>query len=134
MLQAGVAVLNPIMRSHGFVYSSTSEGVGSGGTFASGEFRRGDRRLELHFRYSLGLVKYHLGTAPLSHEDYMWSVLGRRHASHYPGFSENALDGFRHLLLDLEQYGSTFLAGSDVEFARHIERAEVLNRSSSRLP
>jgi hypothetical protein len=135
MLQAGVAVLNPLMRSHGFVYSSTSEGVGSGGSFASGEFRRGDRKLELHFRHSLGLVTYHLGPGALSHEEYMWSVLGKRWASHYPGFSNDPVDGFRHLLLDLDQYGADFLRGSDADFANHFGRAELLKKNAdSRLP
>jgi hypothetical protein len=122
------------MRSHEFGYSQTSVGSGSGGSFASGEFRRGDRGLELHFRYSLGLVTYHLRSSAISHEDYMWSVLSKRWASHYPGFSGDALDGFRHLLLDLEQYGSDFLAGSDAEFAKHIERAALLQGVSPRLP
>jgi hypothetical protein len=122
------------MRSHGFVYTQTSVGVGSGGSFASGEFRRGDRRLELHFRYSLGLVTYHMGSASLSHEEYMWSVLRKRWASHYPGFSGDALESFRHLLLDLEQYGSDFLVGSDSEFAKHIDQAALLKKVSPRLP
>ncbi|MGO4882938.1 MAG: hypothetical protein ACLP59_19280 [Bryobacteraceae bacterium] len=51
-----------------------------------------------------------------------------------PGFSADAMDGFRHLLLDLEQYGSDFLAGSDAEFAKHAERAAALKRRSPRFP
>ena len=133
ILKAGVAILDDLMRSHGFVYRSTSAGVGSGGSFASGEFRRADRGLELHFRGSLGLVTYHLGCATLSHEDYMWSVLGNRWASHYPGFSDDPMDGFRHLLLDLEQYGSDFLRGSDSDFMKHVERADLL-KAGPRLP
>jgi hypothetical protein len=133
-LTAGIEILAPLMVSHGFVYFQTAAGVGSGGPFASGEFRRSDRRLELHFRYSLGLVTYHLGSAALSHEEYMWSVLGRRHASHYPGFSRDALGGFRHLLLDLEQYSSDFLTGFDIDFIRHIEQAELLKTFSPRIP
>src|ERR1700733_2642043 len=46
------------MRSHGFVFGPTTAGDGSGGSFARGEFRGGNRRLELHYRYSLGLVTY----------------------------------------------------------------------------
>jgi len=57
-LKAGVEILDSFMESLGFVYTQISAGAGSGGSFASGEFRRGDRRLELHFLYSLGLVTY----------------------------------------------------------------------------
>ncbi len=80
-LTAGVEVLNNMMQSYGFVYRTTTVGVGSGGSFAAGEFRRGDRSLELHYRYSLGLVTYHAGHLVLSHEDYMLSVVGRRWGS-----------------------------------------------------
>ena len=83
-MEAGVDFLSGLMQSHGFAYAGTAIGKGSGGAFASGEYRRGDRRLELHFRHSLGLVKYHAGDVELSHEDYMWSVLGERYACHYP--------------------------------------------------
>lgn len=133
-LMAGVTILDELMRSHGFVFTPASSGVGSGGSFASGEFRRGDRGLELHFRHSLGLVTYRVGIFELSHEDYIWSVLGRRWASQYPGFSKEPLDGFRHLLADLQQYGSDFLVGSDKDFTKHIRRVREQKASSPRLP
>lgn len=133
-LRAGSDILDGLMLAHGFFFVPTSAGVSSGGSFAAGEFRRGDRRLELHFRYSLGLVTYRAGLLGLSHEDYMWSVVGRRWATRYPGFSTEPLDGFRHLLGDLQQYGSDFLIGSDADFAGHVERAEALRKSVARLP
>jgi len=133
-LKAGVEILDHLMRSHGFVYTSTSAGVGSGGSFASGEFHRGDRTLELHFRYSLGLVTYHVGHLALSHEDYMWSIMGRRWGTQYPGFSTDPLDGFRQLLMDLKEHCTDFLVGSDADFAANVERAEALKRFTPRLP
>ena len=90
--------------------------------------------MELHFRYSLELVIYHVGPLALSHEDYMCSVLGRRWASQYPGFSKEPLGGFRHLLADLQQHGADFLAGSDADFAKHVQRAEALKKTAPRLP
>jgi hypothetical protein len=36
-LTAGVEVLNRLMQSYGFVYTATTVGVGSGGSFAAGE-------------------------------------------------------------------------------------------------
>jgi hypothetical protein len=133
-LKAGLEILDSFMQSLGFVYTQTSAGVGSGGSFAAEEFRRGDRRLELHFRYSLGLVTYHVGNLALSHEDYMWSTVGRRWATQYPGFSTDPLDGFRHLLADLQRYCSEFLSGSDTDFIERAKRAEALKKASSRLP
>ena len=93
-LKAGVAILGDLMRSHGLTFTATTSGVGSGGSFAVGEFRRGNRSLELHYRYSLGLVTYHVGHWALSHEDYMWSVMNRRWGSDYPGFSKEPLMPF----------------------------------------
>jgi hypothetical protein len=133
-LKAGAEISDDLMRSHGFVFSSTPDGSSSGGAFAAGEFRRGNRSLELHCRYSLGLVTYHVGHLTLSHEDYMWSVLGRRWASRYPGFSKEPLDGFRHLLADLKQYCTEFLTGSDASFALHVERADALKAAAPHLP
>jgi hypothetical protein len=122
------------MLSCGFVYSPTFAGKGSGGMFATGEFRRDNRRLELHYRYSLGLVSYHFGPLMLYHEDYMWSVVGTRWQSHYPGFSKEPLDSFRNLLADLNEYCGDFLKGSYPAFASHVSRVEALKRIASRLP
>jgi len=88
----------------------------------------------VHFRYSLGLVTYHVGNVSLSHEDYMWSVIGERGASHYPGFSKNPLDGFRDLRRDLEEHGAAFLAGTDADFLKCAQDAALRKNSGSRLP
>jgi hypothetical protein len=134
MLKAGVELLNEKMLSCGFVYTPTSAGKGSGGAFAAGEFRRDDHKLELHYRYSLGLVSYQVGPLMLSHEDYMWAVIGTRWQSHYPGFSKEPLDDFRNLLADLKEYCGDFLTGSEVGFSSLVEKAETLKKTASRLP
>jgi len=133
-LAAGVTILNDVMNQHGFSASKNATGRGSGGTFASTEFTRGDRKLEIHFRYNLGLVTYHVGKVSLSHEDYMWSVIGKRWASHYPGFSKGPLDSFRDLRQDLEEYGAAFLSGTDADFLRFAEGVDSLKNVESRLP
>ncbi len=133
-LKAGVGILDDLMKQHQFSASTNVIGQGSGGTFASNEFIRGNRKLEIHFRYSLGLVTYHVGKISLSHEDYMWSVIGKRWASHYPGFSRDPLDGFRDLRRDLEDYGATFLTGTDIDFFKCAELAASLKHVGSRLP
>src|SRR6266404_602801 len=53
-LLAGVRILDEVMRRHGFEFGFENEGRGSGGRFANGSYYRDDRRLELHFRGSLG--------------------------------------------------------------------------------
>ena len=122
------------MSEHRFSDSLTAAGGGSGGAYASAEFLRGDRRLEVHFRYSLGMVSYHVGNVSLSHEDYMWSVMRKRGASHYPGFSNDPLDGFRDLRRDLEEYGAAFLTGTDADFLKCVKNAALLKNSGLRLP
>jgi hypothetical protein len=118
-LQAGIKELDIIMVPHGFAFVPGHEGRSSGGKFANGEYRRGDRRLELHFRWSLGLVTYHVGDVFLAHEDYIRALLGVTKVQgqySYPGFSRDPLDGFRHLREDLDRFGAVFLKGSDEEF------------------
>lgn len=49
----GAKILEQVLGPHGFEFRFQSEGQSSGGLFACGQFVRGDRALELHFRYSL---------------------------------------------------------------------------------
>jgi len=60
MLRHGAALLAPLLLKHGFIFKTLDTGISSGGHFASGKFKRGTRRLEFHFRQSLGIVTYHL--------------------------------------------------------------------------
>ena len=131
---SGLAILNETMAEHRFELVQGGSGNSSGGRFASAVFRRGDRSLEVNFRYALGMVSYHLGKASLSHDDFMLSVLGKPWASHYPGFSNDPLDGFRHLREDLEQFASDFLLGSDTAFLCHVKNAAALRSKIPKLP
>jgi hypothetical protein len=134
MLQRGSALIAPLLETHGFVFNELGVGNSSGGSYASGKFQKDNRWLELHFRFSLGLISYHLGNCSMSHQDYMHSVIGKPNSGHYPGFSNDPLDGFRHLLVDLQEYGSEFLAESDECLIRRIEMANNLPRGGFRLP
>jgi hypothetical protein len=114
-----VAELAGVLGPAGFQFVETEEGASSGGSFASGEFRRGDRRLELHLRSSLGLVRYHFGEESLSHEELVRGVRaleGISEAGEYPGFSDDPLAGFRHLRHDLDRFGGVFLRGGAKAF------------------
>jgi hypothetical protein len=129
----GVSILEPVLTPHGFVFEFREEGRGAGGLFARGEFVSGDRRLELHFRYSLGLVTYHVGANQVSHAAYM-DELGVRSQASYAGFSDAPMDGFRHLASDLERFASDFLLGDGSIAIRAAKaddsRSELENRAS----
>lgn len=134
ILLKGSEFLKPIFSKHGFVFSLTGKGSGSGGRFASAEFSRGDRRFEYHFRYSLGMVSYHLGSESISHEEYMCSIFGKPHLSKYPGFSDDPLDAFRHLRQDLETYCIEFLDGTNDAFLHRIKDGRVRWANKSKFP
>jgi hypothetical protein len=111
ILRAGAEILRPVMQPSGFVFVQEQSGGSSGGDFARGDFVRGDRRLELHLRHSLGLVTYHVGPYSATHDAYMRELLGGRGGNRYPGFSDDPLDGFRHLAHDLANFAGDFLTG-----------------------
>jgi|SRR6185503_4264628 len=117
-LIAGSEILESVMRPHGFIFVEGPSGRSNYGNFASGDFVRGDRRLELHFRYSLGLVTYHLDSCSATHESYMRELLGTGGTLRYPGFSDDPLDAFRDLAHDLENFAADFLTGSGEVLAR----------------
>jgi hypothetical protein len=105
----GVRILEPLLLTNGFQFRFGGAGSGSGGDFAWGEFVRDDRRLELHFRRSLGLVRYHVGQQSSSHESYM-RELGIWDQCRYPGFADDPMNAFNELTHDLD-YADDFLVG-----------------------
>ena len=134
ILHQGSELLMPLFAEHGFVFVQSGGGESSGGRFASAEFRRGNRRFEFHFRFSLGMVSYHLGSESISHEEYMCSVLGKPNLSHYPGFSNDPLDAFCHLREDIQNYCMEFLEGTNEAFQRRIEDARLSWANRPKLP
>jgi hypothetical protein len=119
LLDRGVVELAEVLGPAGFTYLAGDDGDYSDGAPASGEFQRGDRRLELHVRRSLSLVRYHFGEQSLSHEDLVRAVraLDRiTEEAQYPGFSDDPAAGFRHLRADLQRFGDVFLTGGAKAF------------------
>ena len=133
-LKAGSEILGELLFRYGFAFHWLSSDYSSGGRFASGAYMRGNRKLDLHFRWSLGMVNYFLGDRSISHVDFMRSVIGKSQASRYPGFLDDPLDAFRDLRSDLAEYAADFLSGTDAEFLRHYDRARDLAASQPRLP
>ncbi len=112
LLERGVAELAPVLGPAGFEFIQSDEGTDSRGPFASGEFLKGDRRLELQVRSSLTLVRYHFGDESMLHEDLVRGVRaldGVSAEGQYPGFSDDPMAGFRHLRHDLDRFGAIFL-------------------------
>jgi hypothetical protein len=114
-LLAGVEILGPALSPHGFLFELATVGNGSGGPFASGAFKKDDRRLELHFRYSLGLVQYQIDQDALDHEIYM-RLLGVYGRNQYPDFPKEPLDSFPHLAADIGEYCGDFTSGDGQQF------------------
>jgi hypothetical protein len=106
----GADILAPVLVPNGFHFVFRGKGRSSGGEFAWGEFVRAERKLELHFRNSLGLVRYHTGHQSASHEAYMREVGVFEHCQ-YPGFPDEAITSFRALAHDLS-FAEDFLSGS----------------------
>lgn len=123
ILREGCDILDAVLVPAGFHFEHRDAGRSSGGQFAFGEYVRGERRLELHVRTSLGLVAYAAGDLRVPHEQLARAVLGRSGGNAFPGFSDDPLDGFRHLRQDLERFGAIFLRGSDDELRILLTRA-----------
>ena len=118
ILCEGRRVLDPVLCQHGFSFVDGPSGKSSGGPYASGAYVNGDRKLEIHYRHSLGLVTYHFGEKSLDHESYMRALLGNAGGNRYPGFSDDPLDAFRGLAYDLQNFATAFLNGEFKAFAR----------------
>ncbi len=117
VLREGCTILDPVMNQHGFFFVDGPAGSSSGGPFASGSYVNADRRLEIHYRFSLGLVTYHFGDVCIDHESCMRVVLGSKGGNKYPGFSRDPLDAFRDLAYDVRNFCAAFLEGDLKQFA-----------------
>jgi hypothetical protein len=109
-LLEGAEILEKVLAPNDFHFQFRGEGESSGGNYAWGEFVRGDRKLEVHVRFNLGLVRYHIGTDSASHEFYMHE-LGVREQCQYPGFSDDPKKAFLGLAHDLA-FADDFLTGA----------------------
>ena len=119
LLERGVVELTEVLGPAGFEFIQSDEGTDARGTFASGEFLRGDRRLEMVVRSSLNVVRYHFDDESLSHEDLVRGVRaldGISAEGDFPGFSTDPMAGFRHVRHDLERFGAIFLRGGAKAF------------------
>jgi hypothetical protein len=124
-LRAGIAVLLPVLGPHGFEFKEGAAGSSSGGVFASGQFEREDRVLELHFRHALGLVTYRIGTAEIDHENYL-RFAGHWSSHKYPNSGGTPEESFTALASDLVAFFSDFLSGTGEQF-KEVAAAHAAN-------
>src|SRR5262252_3101512 len=116
ILERGCTILETVLAMHGFKLLDITTGKGSGGSYAVATLASGKRKLELHYRHSLGLVTYHFGEMALSHEEYMYALLGPKGGNKYPCFSDEPFEAFRGIAHDLEKFAIAFLTGDEIEF------------------
>jgi hypothetical protein len=119
ILLKGQGIISPYLNQHGFSFSLSSTGTGSGGEFAAGSFSKQNRIINLHYRYGLGLVSYQIHDHQLSHEDYL-RLVGCFGKNHYPGFSTDKLKAFEDLLFDIKHFLNDFMVGSEESFIKHV--------------
>ena len=124
VLREGCTILDPLMSEHGFSFIDGGSGRGSGGHYASGAYVNAGRKLEIHFRFSLGLATYHFGQTSIDHESYMRALLGDEGGNRYPGFSDDPLAAFSDLAHDLRNFATAFLDGDFKRFAAHAAAVE----------
>jgi hypothetical protein len=117
-LAEGATILSDVLRPAGFEFEPGPHGKGSGGPSAQGHFVRDSQSIEVHFRWSLGLVSYAWDGTSLSHADFL---RGLGLTGSYPGFGKDPLDGFRHLAADLAGPLASFVAGDRKPFGRAAE-------------
>jgi len=110
ILDAGSKIVGVVIEPHGFVWTLGKTHQGHPGNAARGAFVKGDRQLELGFRWSLGPVTYRIGTVSVIHEALM-KYAGHYAEAEYPGFSTDPFDAFRHLAGDLKKFGGDFMFG-----------------------
>jgi hypothetical protein len=130
IFQRGLDLLNPLLLSHNFSYAAGHSGKSSNGYFASGSYSRDDRKLEIHYRHSLGLVTYHVGARSLRHEVFMRALLGPEGGNRYPGFSSEPISAFQDLQYDLKTYATDFLSGNGEVFRTCVESARAARKLS----
>ena len=144
-LYDGVKTLSPYLEPLGFKFELKGTGKGSGGHFAYGHFiKKGGlfgktKRIELHFRWSLGLVGYYLGNLALSHQDYI-DLVSKQGQNKYPNFSGNPQDSFHCLLWDLQHLLNDFTENDAVIFKERApkrideikQQQEIINQADKK--
>lgn len=99
-MEHGNAILASVLVPAGFTLEEMTAGRGSGGSFARSRWTKDSQAIELHVRAALGVVRYCWDQEAFDHKHLVEALAAR---AKYPGFSDDPLDGFRHLAQDLSE-------------------------------
>lgn len=128
LLAKGAAILDDVMRLHGFRWEKSRRVDAGGRAGHAGRFFRAGRALELQVRSGAPFATWEAGKRRLRHPEYL-ERLGVREAMRYPGLSKDPLDAFRRLRADVARFGGPFLSGDGIkEFRAWAEPAKPAAR------
>jgi F0F1-type ATP synthase assembly protein I len=128
--------LDPILSPLGYVFEISENGISSGGPFAAGFYKNGNKKIGLIYRSisGLGSVVYEDDQNGASHRDLM-GYLVKDDASKLKldpqGFSAYSSDGgdvFAALADDIQNFGLEFLSSSEDQFKKTLKVIKSHNR------
>jgi len=108
VMTQGASHLAHVLAPLGFAFRIVRTGNSSGGRFCEAEFAANPRKVELHYRNHVGLVRYHIGATNASHGAYM-KALGD--SASYPRPEDGDMKGFQCLAHDLSSILRDFVDG-----------------------
>ena len=124
-LTKGLKILEPFLGKHGFTFDSYENGKGSGGQFTIANFKNGQKRFCIGYRYSIGELGYQYDNFQVGHAFYL-DHLGLADKKQFPDFqSEDILLGFRHVLHDFDFLVDDFFAGSCAKLVEAAKLQEI---------
>src|SRR5689334_8239741 len=122
--------LDPVLRPLGYFFGISENGSSSGGAFAAGFYKNGDKKIGLIYRSSVGLgaVIYEYGQWGIGHDKLM-RYFGKQDVSklgykpnRYSSYSKGGGDVFDALVYDIQNFGIGFLTSSDEQFEDTIKK------------
>jgi hypothetical protein len=117
-LVSGLTLLEPFLKSYGFVLDNYENGKGSGGHFTIATFKNGHKKVVIGYRFSVGQLDYRYDDSVVRHDFYL-KQLGHAETMKFPGFqSDDKLESFRHILADFQLLKSDFFNGDCKELIR----------------
>jgi arsenate reductase (thioredoxin) len=114
LLERGAAILEDVLRPHGFKFADVRSEDAARRPAAAGRFARRGRSLDLQVRSGVVIAQYAARNRVLLHPEYMEAV-GAAGAMRYPGLSRDPLDAFRRLRTDLVRFARPFLSGKGLD-------------------
>lgn len=115
ILKEQVPIVGSYLKENEFLLSNSQIDKGSGGFFIICRFEKGNRKINIFYRYSLGPVEYSIGENKIDHVSYM-KFLQVDEKSKYPGFTDSPEESFKNLLSDIKNYCQDFICGDGDQF------------------